>query len=70
MSLSLCPPGNGNIWQAEAAAAARPRADLQFMFSRSPQEGLITAHLLQHEDQELEDHHCEVAAGGCTQKGY
>lgn len=33
------------------------------MLPRPPQEGLIAAHLLQHEDQELEDHHGEVAAG-------
>ena len=49
--------------QAEAAAAARPRADLQLMSPCSPQEGLIATHLLQHQDQELEHHDGKVAAG-------
>lgn len=64
MSLFFFVPCNGDKRQAEAAAAARPRADLQLVLSRPPQEGLVTAHLLQHEDQELEDHDGEVAAGG------
>lgn len=49
--------------QAEAAAAAWPRADLQLMSPCSPQEGLIATHLLQHQDQELEHHDGKVAAG-------
>lgn len=49
--------------QAEAAAAARPGADLQFMFPCAPQEGLIATHLLHHQDQELEHHDGKVATG-------
>lgn len=55
-------PRDVNMWQAEAAAAAGSRADLQFMFSRSPQEGLVAPRLLQHQDEELEHHHGEIAA--------
>lgn len=55
-------PCDVNMWQAEAAAAAGPRADLQFMFPCSPQEGLVAPRLLQHQDEELEHHHGEVAA--------
>lgn len=50
------------MWQAEATAAARPRADLQLMSSCSLQEGLVTTHLFQHQDQELEHHHSKIAA--------
>lgn len=56
-----CLPCNGDMWQAETAAAAWSRADLQFMFSCSLQEHLVTTHLLQHQDQELEHHNCKVA---------
>lgn len=55
-------PCNSNMWQAEATAAAWPRADLQLMSSCSLQEGLVTTHLLQHQDQELEHHHSKIAA--------
>lgn len=55
-------PRDVNMWQAEAAAATGPCADLQFMFSCSPQESLVAAHLLQHQDEELEHHHGEIAA--------
>lgn len=54
-------PCDGNIWQAEAAAAAGPRADLQFMSSCPPQEGLVATHLFKHQDQELEHHDGKVA---------
>lgn len=54
-------PCDGDIWQAEAAAAAGPRADLQFMSSCPPQEGLIATHLFKHKDQELEHHDGKVA---------
>lgn len=50
------------MWQAGAAAAARPRADLQFMSPRSLQENLVTTQLLQHQDQELEHNNGKVAA--------
>lgn len=57
-----CLPRDGGIWQAEATAATRPRADLQFVFRRPPQEGLVAAHLLNHQDEELEHHDGKVAA--------
>lgn len=54
-------PCDGDIWQAEAAAAAGPCADLQFMSSCPPQEGLVATHLFKHQDQELEHHDGKVA---------
>lgn len=60
-------PRDVDMWQAEAAAAAGSRADLQFMLSRSPQEGLVAPHLLQHQDEELEHHYGEIAA--CRRDG-
>lgn len=56
-----CLPCDGNIWEAEAAAATRPSADLQFMSPCSLQEALVASHLLQHQDQELEHHDGKVA---------
>lgn len=53
---------DGHVWEAGAAAAARPGANLQRVLSPPPQEGLITSDLLQHHDQELEHHDGEVAA--------
>lgn len=60
-------PRDVNMWQAEAAAAAGSRADLQLVFSCSPQEGFVAPHLLQHQDEELEHHHGEIAA--CRREG-
>lgn len=57
-----CLPRDGHVWKAEAAAAARPRSDPEFVFPRSLQESLVAAHLLQHQDQELEHHNGKVAA--------
>lgn len=54
-------PCDGHVRQAGAAAAARPRADPQFVFLRSLQKHFIPTHLLQHHDQELEHHNGKVA---------
>jgi len=55
-------PCDGHVWEARAAAAARPRANPQFMFPRPFQEGLVTADFLQHHDQELKHNDGKVAA--------
>lgn len=53
-------PCDGHVRQARTAAAARPRADPQFMFSRTPQKRLVATHLFQHQDQELKHHNGKV----------
>lgn len=54
-------PCDGHVWETGAAAAARPSADLQFVFASPLQEGLVPSNLLQHHDQELKHHDGEIA---------
>lgn len=61
ITITICLPCDGNVWKAEAAAATRPGADLQFMSSCSLEEGFITTHLFHHHDQELKHHNGKVA---------
>lgn len=61
MSVSLVDlPCDGHVWQAAAAAATRPRADLQFIFSCTLQKRLVATHLFHHQDKELEHHDGKV----------
>lgn len=61
MTVSLVDlPCDGHLWQATAATATRPRADLQFIFSCTLQKRLVATQLFHHQDQELEHHDGKV----------
>lgn len=56
-------PCDWHSGKAGATTATRSRADPERLLLRIAQKGLVTATLLQHEDQNLIDHNCKISIG-------